>query len=102
MILMTPGGQFARGGQALLEFVQFLAVRQMIVVQQMDHFFEGHLAGEFVNVVAAINQFAGLALDIAQAGAGGDDAFKAFGGRGGSRIGHVSVKLFNLKISQIP
>jgi hypothetical protein len=52
----------------------------MIVMQQVNDFLEGHLAGEFVNIISAINQFAGFALDIAQPAVGGYDAFKAFGG----------------------
>ena len=59
------GGQFAGGGQKGFEFRQFLAFRQMIVVEQVDDFFEGHLAGEFIDVITAINQFPLLALDIA-------------------------------------
>ena len=52
----------------------------MIVVQQVDHFLERHLARQFVDVVTAINQLANVALDITEPGGGGNHAFKTFGG----------------------
>ena len=61
-----------------LEFGQFRRVRQVIVMQQMHDFLERDFAGELVDVVAAINQLADVALDIAQARLRGDDAFQAF------------------------
>ena len=62
------------------QFVQFLAVGQMVVMQEVHHFFKSHLAGQFVDVVAAINQLADVAPDIVQPGGGGNNAFQTFCG----------------------
>ena len=64
------------------------------MVEQVDHFFERDFAGEFVDVVTAINEAAGLALDVAEPCLRGDNAFKAFGGSGGNWSGHASIKHF--------
>src|SRR5438445_6609955 len=73
-------GQFAFGGEQSLQFLEFFAVRQMIVVQQVNHFLERNPAGEFIDVVTAIDQLTDVTADVAQAGGGGDNAFQTFGG----------------------
>ena len=80
-------GQFAFGGEQTFQFVQFLAVGQMIVMQQVNYFLERNVAGEFIDVVTAVDQLTNIASDVAQAGGGGDDAFQTFGGS--SWGGHV-------------
>jgi len=56
--------QFPFHGEQAFQFLQFLSVGQMVVVQEVNHFFKSHLAGQFVDVVAAINQLADVAPDI--------------------------------------
>ena len=56
-------GQFAFRGEQAFQFVQFFAIRQMIVVQQVNHFLERHLAGEFIDVVTAVDQLTDVAAD---------------------------------------
>ncbi len=49
-------------------------------MQQVDHLLKPRFARQFVNIVTAIDQFAVFALNVAQAGVGGDDSFQALGG----------------------
>ena len=80
MISMTPCGQIASGGQARLQFGQFLAIGQMIVVEQKNNFFVGNFSGQFVDVVAAIDQFADIAFDITEPRIRSNDTFQTFCG----------------------
>ena len=48
---------------------------EMIVMQKMHDFLVARVAGEFVDVVATINELADVSPHITQAGAGSDDAF---------------------------
>ena len=50
----------------------------MVAMQEMDDFFVRNFAGQFVDVVTAIDQLPFFTADIAQARLGGDDSFEAF------------------------
>ena len=73
--------------QTLLEVFQFAALRQAAKPQQVASFFEGGMFGKFVNVNAAIGKDAAVAIDITNAGVGGDDAFQALR-RSAGHAGH--------------
>ena len=49
--------------------------------KQVNDFLVSDFAGKFVDVVTGINQFAGFAAHIAQAGLRGDDAVESFAQR---------------------
>ena len=74
-------GQFAVGGEDGFQFGQFLLIGQVVVMQQVNDLFVTHFAGQFIDVVSAINQFADFAANITQASGGSDNAIKAFGNR---------------------
>ena len=76
-----PLGQFAFRHQDGPEFIQLALVGQVIVVQQMNHFFVTDLAGQFIDIVAAINQLAALAAHIAQPRLRRDDSLQALADR---------------------
>jgi hypothetical protein len=63
----------------------------MIVMEQINDFLVTHFAREFIDVVAAVDEFAHLALHVAQARARGDHAFQTFAGRAGriARTAHL-------------
>src|ERR1700685_3955826 len=56
--------------------------------KQEAGFFKGGMVGEFVNVDAAIGKDAAVAIDITNAGGGGNNAFQAFTGRSAGHAGH--------------
>ena len=72
-------GQLAKLGEQRLVVRQLLLVRQMVVVQQVDDFLVGDVAGEFVDVVAAVNELADVAAHVAQTRVGRDHTFKTLG-----------------------
>ena len=84
-------GQFAIARQNGLEAGQLLRVGQVVVIQQMHHFFVAHLPCQLVDVVAAVDQLPYVTAHVAEPSVGGDNAFKALGnGRGSGRRGaHV-------------
>ena len=55
-------------------------------MQEMDDLLVGDFAGQFVDVVAAVNQLADVALDITEAGLGGDDASRPLLGLGAVEV----------------
>src|SRR5436190_6275973 len=55
---------------------QFISRRQRAAPQQMRGFLEADAARQLPQLVAADDQLAGLAVDMAQAGLGGDDAIE--------------------------
>ena len=57
--------------------------------KQVAGFLKVGVVGQFVNVDAAIGQNALLAVDIANAGVGGDYSFQTFRGVRGGQAGHV-------------
>src|SRR5687768_10693173 len=50
-------------GKRALQCRQLSGIGQAIFVQQVDDFFVGNFAGEFVDVVTGVNQFADVAFD---------------------------------------
>jgi hypothetical protein len=66
-----------------LQRVEFLAIRQAILVEEMNDLFKRRLAGEFVDVVAGVDQDAFFATHIAQAGFCGNNSFQTFCVRSG-------------------
>jgi hypothetical protein len=58
-------GQRARGGQLRLQIAKLLARRQAAVPQQVADFLEGGGSGEVVNVVAAVREYAAIAVEVA-------------------------------------
>ena len=73
-------------GQLGREGFELFGVGEAAVPEEVGGFFEAALRGEFVDVDAAIGEDAGVAVDVADGGGGGDNAFKALGG--GSESGH--------------
>ena len=70
-------GQLALGPQRAHEFIKLAAVRQFAFPQKVNHLLVTHLAGQFVDVVAGVNELAFIANDIAQSRAVCDDAFES-------------------------
>ncbi len=70
-------GQRTRRGELRLQLAQLRAVRQAAMPQQVADFFEGRLRRQVVDVVSAVGENAALAVDEADARAGGDDVFEA-------------------------
>jgi hypothetical protein len=84
------GGKRPEGLQLCLVLPQFVAIRELLVDQQVGHFLELGLVGEVEDVVAAVVQVVAGAPDGAKRGvAGGDagqgDGFLGLGGCGGGR-----------------
>ena len=74
-------------------------VGQALVPEQKDDLLEADLAGEFVDVVAGVDQLAFFAEHIAEPGGVGDDAFESFGNHESwdAVISYVSEKIGWLK-----
>src|SRR5207247_6362245 len=65
-----------------------LAGRQAAAPEEIRRFLEAHAARQLFELVAAEDQAAGLAIDVAQSRLRGDDAIEAaWSRRGGSRHG---------------
>ncbi len=60
------------------EVGEFGGVGELAEPEEVGGLLEGGALGEFVDVDAAIGENAGVAVDPADGGAGGDDAFQAF------------------------
>ena len=83
-------GQSAIARQNGLEIGQLLRVGQVVVIQQMHHFFVAHLPCQLVDVVAAVDELPNVSAHVAEPSVGGDNAFKALGnGRGSGWGAHV-------------
>ena len=74
-----PLGQLTITGQYLLELGEFLGTGKVIVQQQVDDLFIGHVASQLVDVVPAVNQLADIAPDITQPGVRRDHPLKSLG-----------------------
>jgi hypothetical protein len=72
------GIEFARCGEVGGELCEFGGVGELTEPEEIGTFLEGGTLREFVDVDAAIREDAGVAVDPADGGAGGDDAFQAF------------------------
>ena len=70
-------GEAAVDGEGFLERGEFGAVGQAILVEEVNDFLIGNFAGEFVDVVAGVGEFANVALDVGEARVSGHDAFQA-------------------------
>ena len=50
----------------------------MVVMEKINDFLKTDFAGQFVDVIAGINQLADIAFNVAQAGGGRHHAFQPF------------------------
>ena len=73
---ITPCGNSRSARSAVVSASSSRCVRQPAVPEQMDHFLVADFAGEFIDVVAAIDELADVAAHISDAGFSGDDSFK--------------------------
>ncbi len=73
--------QLALFRQPLPNFFQLVALGQTSKPQQVAGLFKIRVVGQVVNIDPAIRQYALLAVDVANAGSGGNDAFKALRAR---------------------
>jgi hypothetical protein len=70
--------QVALGGESGFEFGEFLAIREMVAMQQVNHFFKADLARKLIDVVTGIDKLPDFAAHIAERGASRDYAFQTF------------------------
>jgi hypothetical protein len=70
-------GQGARGAQVGLQLLQLGLGREPVVPEQKDDLLVMHAADQLVDVVAAVDENALLALHIAEARGGGDDPLQS-------------------------
>ncbi len=68
-------GQGAVRPELGIELVQLRLRRQPAVPEQVGNLLEGGFAGQLVDVVAAVDEASLVAVDVAERGRGGDDAF---------------------------
>ena len=71
--------QLALGAQRGGQGVEFALGRQAVVPEQVDDFLVADLAGEFIDVVAAVDELADVAAHVSDAGFSGDDSFETSG-----------------------
>src|SRR5712692_11778228 len=77
-----------------MEFLEFVARRQLAEPQQVAGFFESGLFGQLVDVNAPVGQNAQFSVDVADAGSGGDHSLQTLCGVCGGQAGHwTSLKL---------
>ena len=60
MKLITPSGSSRSARSAVVSSFEFVLVRQPAVPEQMDHFLVADFAGEFIDVVAAVDELADI------------------------------------------
>ena len=73
------GVQLALARQVELQLLQLGAIGQPPKPQQVADFFEGRVVGQLVDVDAAIGEHALIAIDVADAGICGGNAFQPLG-----------------------
>ena len=69
--------QLSLPAQLLSATLELLAIRQFVVPKKINNFLVTDFAGQLVDVVAAVNQLAFVANDVAQSRGIGDDAFES-------------------------
>jgi hypothetical protein len=69
-------------------------VGELAEPEEVGGLLEGGALGEFVDVDSAIGEDAGVAIDPADRGAGGDDAFQAFGCNSGRHKDALQTKTY--------
>src|SRR5690606_36013764 len=67
------------GPQPAPQLLLLPPVRQPAVPQQVGHFLEARVLGQVVDAVSVVDQHAGLAVDVAEGGAGRDDVLESCG-----------------------
>ena len=72
------GVELACCGEFCGEVGEFGGVGELAEPEEVGGLLEGGALGELVDVDAAVGEDAGVAVDPADGGAGGDDAFQAF------------------------
>src|SRR6266581_8091234 len=72
-------GQISLTTQLIHASLEFFAIRQLVVPEKINNFFVTDLPGQLVDVVAAVNELAFVANDVAQPRGVRDDAFKSAG-----------------------
>jgi hypothetical protein len=75
-------GQRHVAGEVLLELLELCAIGKRAVPEQVSDFFESRLLDEIADLVAAVDESAGEAVNEADLALGGDDALEAGAGRG--------------------
>ena len=70
--------QFTLSTQCGGQFVEFDAVRQLVVVKKINHFLVTDF-DEFIDVVTAVKEHAFRSLDFPETGFSSDDSFETFG-----------------------
>ena len=95
------GVELAGGGEVCGELGEFGGVGEFAEPEEIGGLLEGGALGEFVDVDAAVGEDAGVAVDPADRGAGGDDAFQAFRcDSGGHKTASPGRNLVHLVIAQ--
>ena len=69
--------QFSLTAQLIRAALQFLAIRQLVVPKKINNFLVTDFAGQLVDVVAAVNELALVADDVAQSRRVRDNAFES-------------------------
>src|SRR5690606_30933536 len=87
--VVDDGGVDGRGrAETVVEVVELGLRGELAEPQEVGHLLEGGVAREVVDLVAAVDELAGLPVDVGQLGVEGGDAFEALGlDRGGAVVG---------------
>src|ERR1022692_883317 len=86
-----------------LKVLQFATIRQTPEPQQIAGLFKSGMVSQFVNVNAAIGKNTAIAIDITNAGVGGNNAFQSFGGRSAGHAGHrISLSKIGYRCGATP
>src|SRR5690606_12430982 len=80
----------ALGAELGVELVELLLVRKRAVPEEVGDLLERGVLREVLDVVAAVEELAGLAVDVRELGVEGGDAFEASGLHGGLGGGRSS------------
>jgi|SRR5271170_2561805 len=75
-----PRVQVSLRGQPLLQLAQLRCCGEPPEPEQVTGFFKRGMVRQFVDVDAAIRQYAAISVDVANPGSGGNDALKSLGG----------------------
>ena len=75
---MILGSSLRAAASCLVKSASSDGVGEFAEPEEVGGLFEGGALGELVDVDAAVGENAGVAVDPADGGAGGDDAFQAF------------------------
>ena len=78
-VLKHGVGHSALGAELLGQLIELLLIGKLALPQEVGNLLEGSILREVLDVVAAVEQLAFLAVDVGEFGIERDDAFEAAG-----------------------